>query len=793
MKRRFVTVLVLLALCVGFALPVGAYDEARPLPALTGDQAKDIVAIAISQLGYTENNGTVYGAWWETQITWEHDYTHEAWCGMFAAWCADKAGAGMGKAYDNNAALANGMFNWLKNNAKWDTSFLTDPKPGDFIFFIDTPHAESDDRADHVAIVVDYNETTKVVTFVGGNQSGGRVTQNTCLWSPEGMYGSQQVLGYGRPNYKTATLTYMDRCTRYPTYRTLRISRNTTLYSQPCTPAENAKSTLVTTLSAGQTVTAVGMYQNPGGGCWYQIIHNGVTCYLFAKDTSTVAALYTDLTVKDISAPYMVKKGAAFYIGGTLRTSYNSIYTVTAEVKRPGTTVLKGSAVVNNRTYSLKYSPVDDGLTFTKLENGDYLYVLNATILNYYSTDGRTVRSDSFTKQLYSGAFRVSDTGKEKPSTFTITFDANGGECEVKTRIYEYGKTFCLMPTAKLEGYVFDGWYTAKTGGVEMTSAHMVTAAQTLYARWSCAHEWKQTAHTDPDCLKAGQTQYHCDRCGEDRSEVEQALGHDWEVSGNTELDCVTDEAILYSCLRCAEEKTEVIQAAPGHSWKEEKVTHVSCTTDEAVYEFCTECHAEQVRVLEKAWKHDWENRICRTCGQEMTNPFADVTEDRYYYESVLWALYDGVTTGMDATHFGPDLACTRAQVVTFLWRAAGSPRPAATKSAFADVAAGSYYETAVLWAVEQGITQGMSETSFDPNGICTRAQVATFLWRAKGSPDPGTAGTAFADLDPKGFYYKAVLWAVEQGVTQGMSETSFAPSGQCTRAQIVTFLKRAQ
>ena len=109
MKRRFVTVLVLLALCVGFALPVGAYDEARPLPALTGDQAKDIVAIAISQLGYTENNGTVYGAWWETQITWEHDYTHEAWCGMFAAWCADKAGAGMGKAYDNNAALANGI------------------------------------------------------------------------------------------------------------------------------------------------------------------------------------------------------------------------------------------------------------------------------------------------------------------------------------------------------------------------------------------------------------------------------------------------------------------------------------------------------------------------------------------------------------------------------------------------------------------------------------------------------------------------------------------------------------
>lgn len=169
-------------------------------------------------------------------------------------------------------------------------------------------------------------------------------------------------------------------------------------------------------------------------------------------------------------------------------------------------------------------------------------------------------------------------------------------------------------------------------------------------------------------------------------------------------------------------------------------------------------------------------------------SPFADVATDAYYYDAVKWAVEKGVTNGVSETLFGPDQACTRAQIVTFLWRAAGSPEPK-SGSSFADVAADAYYARAVAWAVENGITKGTSETTFHPDETCTRAQGVTFLYRALGKLAAAQAG--FTDVAADSYYADAVNWAAENGVTNGISETLFGPDGSCTRAQIVTFLYR--
>ena len=174
---------------------------------------------------------------------------------------------------------------------------------------------------------------------------------------------------------------------------------------------------------------------------------------------------------------------------------------------------------------------------------------------------------------------------------------------------------------------------------------------------------------------------------------------------------------------------------------------------------------------------------------------FDDVRDgSKFFFAPVYWAYGTSpqITNGVDAAHFGPDRGCTRGQVVTFLWRAAGCPAPTSTQTAFTDVKPGAFYEKAVAWAVENKITNGMSPTSFAPDATCTRGQIVTFLWRFRNTPEPGGAGNPFADVTDGAYYYKAVLWAVENAVTNGMSPTSFAPNSTCTRGQIVTFLYRA-
>lgn len=179
------------------------------------------------------------------------------------------------------------------------------------------------------------------------------------------------------------------------------------------------------------------------------------------------------------------------------------------------------------------------------------------------------------------------------------------------------------------------------------------------------------------------------------------------------------------------------------------------------------------------------------TPGDTTKNPFTDVAQGVYYYDAVQWAVGQKITSGTSATTFTPDGICTRAQTVTFLWRSQGSPKAAGAENPFTDVSKDAYYYDAVLWAVEQGITNGTSAITFSPDATVTRGQTAAFLWRVAKQPQTDQTANPFADVTQDAYYYNAVLWAVAKEITNGTSSTTFSPDQGCTRAQIVTFLWR--
>ena len=175
----------------------------------------------------------------------------------------------------------------------------------------------------------------------------------------------------------------------------------------------------------------------------------------------------------------------------------------------------------------------------------------------------------------------------------------------------------------------------------------------------------------------------------------------------------------------------------------------------------------------------------------EKKQVFRDVPEDAYFAEAVRWAAENGIACGTDIGLFSPEDSCTRAQALTFLWRSAGSPEPRSAGTSFRDVEPGSYYEKAAAWAEEKDIANGMGGHCFCPELKVTRAQFVTFLWRHAGRPEPASASSRLQDIEAGSYYEKAALWAVENGILQGMTPTAFKPETCCTRAQAVTFLQR--
>ena len=216
---------------------------------------------------------------------------------------------------------------------------------------------------------------------------------------------------------------------------------------------------------------------------------------------------------------------------------------------------------------------------------------------------------------------------------------------------------------------------------------------------------------------------------------------------------------------------TEII--GHGHKW-EEVVNEPDFGVEGSIVRTCSACGAVEIETI-----------------PALELPFVDVKADDYFLAPVVWAKDNGITDGVDATHFAPDGTCERAMIVTMLWRAAGKPAPTTAQNPFVDLEEGEYYVDAVLWAVEQGITNGVDATHFDPHAACTRAQIVTFLWRAVGKPQ-AEAELPCVDLVEGEYYIVPVMWAYSTGVTNGVDATHFAPKDSCTRAQAVTFLFRA-
>lgn len=334
---------------------------------------------------------------------------------------------------------------------------------------------------------------------------------------------------------------------------------------------------------------------------------------------------------------------------------------------------------------------------------------------------------------------------------------------------------------------------TGATYSVTITPPH--THTHTWAAKWSSdgTHHW-----------------HECTADGCDLTDNTQKDGYAAHTGGTATC---TEKA---ACEVCGERYGEVAPAkhAGGTELKNKK--DATCTekgyTGDTYCKGCGEklSDGKDIPMLDHDYS-DWtivrkptavakgeQERTCASCGDKQTEvlpatgKFDDVPAGIYYEDAVIWAATKGITTGTDTNRFSPNDICNRAEAVTFLWRFAGSPAPKTSTMPFTDVPAGSFYYDAVLWAVENGITVGTSKTTFSPSDPCTRAQVVTLLWRYEKSPD-AEGSSPFADVPANAYYAGAVQWAVENGITKGTDKTTFSPNDGCSRAQIVTFLWRCK
>ena len=312
-------------------------------------------------------------------------------------------------------------------------------------------------------------------------------------------------------------------------------------------------------------------------------------------------------------------------------------------------------------------------------------------------------------------------------------------------------------------------------------------------------HTWQWVVDTPATSTTAGSKHEKCTKCTATRNlntEIPATGGGSSSGGGSTGGSSVTTYAITVKSAKNGDVTASHKTASKG--------TTVTLTVDpDKGYVLDTltvlDSKDKAVKLTEKNGKYTFTmpagkvtvSAAFKAAAPASENPFTDVPSGAYYEDAVIWAVKKDITSGTSATTFNPDGSCTRAQAVTFLWRAAGSPEPKSATMPFTDVPAGSYFEKAVLWAVENGITKGTSDTTFSPDASCTRAQIVTFLWRAGGSPAV-SGNSAFSDVAADAYYAAAVAWAEKNGVTGGIGGGLFGSDNTCTRAQIVTFLHRA-
>ena len=398
-----------------------------------------------------------------------------------------------------------------------------------------------------------------------------------------------------------------------------------------------------------------------------------------------------------------------------------------------------------NITLYAKWNPLD-GTTYTVKHNFENLdgstYTteteeMSGTTDTDTAAQAKTVTgftAGSVTQQIIKGDESTVIEINYTRNTYTLTFKPENGEDDIVTTV-KYGAAITAPADLEKTGYTFAGWD-------QEIPATMPAEDVTIKAVWT-ANQYTITVEN----AKNGSVTADC---------------NDAAMGDTVTLTVVPEKGYTLETLTVTDENGNDIS-----------VTNLG----DGKYSFTMPASKVTVKAT---FMED----------NSMLNFFVDVPAGAYYYDAVLWAAENGITGGVDDTHFAPNSPCTRAQIVTFLWRAAGSPEPE-TVSSFADVPADSYYAKAVAWAVENGITTGTGDGMFSPDATCTRAQAMAFIWRSQKSA-AADGVNPFTDVAADAYYAGAVQWAVENGVTNGTSDTTFSPNTNCTRAQIVTFLYRA-
>ena len=404
-------------------------------------------------------------------------------------------------------------------------------------------------------------------------------------------------------------------------------------------------------------------------------------------------------------------------------------------------------------------------------------------------------------------------TAQWRINQYTVTFDTDGGS-EIAPITQDYGTAITAPADPTRGGYTFIGW--DKEIPATMPAGDMTVTAQWTLERYTISYNLNNgTATGNPDSYtvesdaitlntptRPGYTFTGWSGTGltgennltvtiEKGSTGDRSYTAHWRYNGS-------GHSYSYYTIKATAGAGGSISPSGNVSVREGRDQTFTITPDKGYAVANVKIDGKSIGAVKSYTfenvrrTHTIEVIFMKANGNPQTGVFVDVATGSYYEDAVDWAVENGITKGTDDTHFSPDGICTRAQAVTFLWRAAGSPDPKTSTMPFTDVNAGSYYYDAVLWAVENGITKGTSDTTFSPNMTCSRAQIVTFLWRSEKSPAAGTANP-FADVKSTAYYADAVLWAVKENITKGTTNTTFSPDADCTRAQIVTFLWRCK
>ena len=392
----------------------------------------------------------------------------------------------------------------------------------------------------------------------------------------------------------------------------------------------------------------------------------------------------------------------------------------------------------------------------------------------------------------------------DKKATCTVTV-AHTHDYTGQSWVYMDPGTHTQTCTAgdnfKAEAHTFSAWKKVDDTNHSRTCTACKMTDGSVYTE-TASHNWQWVVDTHATSTTAGKKHEECHDCHAKRNEgtVIPATGGGSSSGGGSSGGGGGAGVTTYA-ITVQNSKNGGVTASHKSAAKDTAVT-LTVTPDKGyVLDTLTVLDSKDkaVKLTQKNGKYTFTmpsskvtvSAAFKAAAPASENPFTDVPSGAYYEDAVIWAVKKDITSGTSATTFNPDGSCTRAQAVTFLWRAAGSPEPKSAAMPFTDVPAGSYFEKAVLWAVENGITKGTSDTTFTPDASCTRAQIVTFLWRANGS-HAVSDNSAFSDVAADAYYAAAVAWAEKNGVTGGIGGGLFGSDNNCTRAQIVTFIYRA-